>query len=636
MKRHSRTRTTGRPANRPYHETDSRSRENRRRFIIVFGIIGVAAAAVLIRYGTIMLAPPSENPLGAHSAVERGPILDRNGRILAIQTQLDTVWAWRPDIEDADAVARELAPIIGQDVEQLAGRLGGTAGSVTIKRTISPAESAAIRELQAEGGLVGIRLRQDSGRAYPEQATLGPVLGFVGDDGYGLEGIEYTMEQWLSPRDTAEEYGNQVFLTIDLNIQYESERLARAAMEEHDADSVVILTMDAETGDLLGYAAEPGYDPNQFRQIPEEERRNRPIADVYEPGSVLKVFTIASFLQLGGITMDSTFLADAVYEGTDPPITDLGYYGVLDTTGVIRRSSNVGAATASETVSARDFYNMLRLFGFGEESGIELNGESSGLLAPLDDWSARTKPTIAIGQEIAVTAIQVISGATVFANRGILLKPNIVERVVSPSGRVLRDYGRTPVREVVSAEVAQSILGAMEEAVADDLGTGRRIRYEGLRVAAKTGTAEMVDPETGTYSDVAFLASTLAIVPADNPSVIIYIAIDYPKGPEFYGGRIAAPVVREYLDFLVPYLGIPVEGDNRITQPGQIVVSPIVLPPLGETVPDYRGLPKRALLPLLERDDVTVDIRGYGWVESQQPAPGTPFTEGMTLTLELE
>jgi cell division protein FtsI (penicillin-binding protein 3) len=609
-----------------------------RRFFVVFGLIAIILVLILIRYGSIMLGEPAGVP-GVGSAqsgsLERGPILDRNGRILAIQTRLDTVWAWRPEIADPVGVALALSPALGLEPESLAEKLTGNTGSVTIKRTISPAESASVRQLQAQGLIPGVRLREDYGRSYPERSSLGAVVGFVGDDGEGLSGIEYTMEPWLIPAADGQLFGNQVFLTVDMSIQYESERLASRALNDYQADSVVLLTLDSRSGDVLGYASVPGYDPNRFADYPDDERRNRPITRVYEPGSVFKIFTIGSFLQLGGIRADSVFATTGIYDRTVPPIRDLANYGTIDTQGIIRFSSNVGAALASETVDARPFYNMLRLFNFGEETGIELNGEERGLLATPEDWSPRTKPTLAIGQEIGVTALQLASAATVFANRGILLKPNIVDRIVTPNGRVLKDYGRTPVREVLSPGVAAIILDAMESAVRDE-GTARRLRYEGLRIAAKTGTAQTIDPETGTYSEDRFLASTLAILPVESPSVIVYVAIDNPRSGEFYGGRIAAPLVREYLDFLVPYLGIPVEGIADYTLPDRVTVQATELPEITTVIPDYSGLPKRTLLPLLARSDIAVRFEGYGWVASQSPAPGTPFVPGMELVLEFE
>lgn len=607
----------------------------RGRLYTVFAIVGIVVVLIITRYASIMLTDSSQAVSAAGpTRIERGPILDRNGRILAIQTELETVWAWRPEVNAPRQTAGELAPLLDLDADSLAERLTGTSGSVTIKRTISPGESEAIREARERGELQGVRLRPDNGRSYPERDSLAPVIGFVGDEGRGLTGIEYTMESWLRPQQ-GNTYGNQVFLTVDMNIQYESERLAQQALETYDADSVMLLTMDARTGDLLGYASLPSFDPNQFREYSDDVRRNRPISTVYEPGSVFKIFSIGSLLQLGAIDMETTYATTGSYAGTRPPIRDLANYGTIDTTGILRLSSNVGAAIASEQANERSFYNMLRLFGFGEETGIDLNGEEAGLLARPDEWSGRTKPTLAIGQEIAVTAVQLMSAATVYANSGVLIKPNIVDKVVSPSGRVVLDYGRTPVREVLSPRTARDVLGAMEQAVAGN-GTARRLEYEGLRIAAKTGTAEKLDPRTGTYSEEAFVASTLAILPVDDPSWIIYMVIDHPRGDEFYGGRIVTPIIREYLDFLVPYLDLPVEGDNRIVHTGRITVTPVGLPPITDVVPDFTGLPKRVLLPLLDRDDLRVVVDGYGWVARQDPPPGTPLEPGMTIELELE
>ena len=588
---------------------------------------------IVFRYGSLMIGGQGVPSAVQPPRIERGPILDRHGTILAIQNELETVWAWRPEIEDPDRVARELAPLIDVNPAELRTKLSGPTGSVTIKRTISPAESEAIRAAREAGRLRGVRLRPDFGRTYPEQDSLAAVIGFVGDDGQGLEGIEYSMESWLAPG-TDGTYGNQVFLTVDMNIQHESERLARRALQEHRAASVVILTLDSRSGDILGYASVPSYDPNQFAVYPDRARRNRPIADVYEPGSVFKVFSVASFLQLGAIDVHTSFATNGRYTRTSPPIRDLSNYGTIDTSDIIRLSSNVGAAMASDEVTDRAFYNMLRLFGFGERTGSGMNGEEIGLLSRPENWSGRTRPTLAIGQEIAVTALQLATAATVFANSGVLIKPNIIDRIVSPAGRIVQNYGRSPVREVVSADTAERVLLAMEQAVTG--GTAQLLAYDGLRVAAKTGTAEKIDPRTGRYSSVAFIASTLAVLPVDDPSLIIYMAIDHPAAGEVYGGRIVTPVIREYLDFLVPYLGIPLEGERSIVHPGRITVAPVRVPALGDTMPDFIGLPKRSLLPLLEEEDINVRIEGFGLVARQHPEAGAPLTPGTTIHLELE
>lgn len=604
---------------------------DRRRYFAVFILTAAAVVVIAVRYVTIMVGGAAAVTAAETPVPERGPILDRNGRILSIQTQLDTVYAWREDIDDSAQTAELLAGLLDLSNRQIAERLRGS-GAATIQRRISPSQSEEIIALKSEGRLPGIHLRPDVGRAYPHQSMLGHIIGFVGDDGVGLNGIEYTLDEYLRPSE-GRQFGDQVFLTIDLLLQHEAERLAQETLEIHDAEWVILGVMDATNGDLLSLASVPGYDPNRFGSYPASDWRARPFTDAYEPGSVFKIFSIASFLQLGGISPTDAFVTNGVYDSTDPPIHDLANYGTVNTTGIITYSSNVGAAYASEQVAAEPFYQMLKLFGFGEETGIEINGEARGILARPPQWSGRTKPTLAIGQEIAVTAIQLLAATSAFANDGVLLRPNIVDKIVSPSGQVIEDYGRNPVRQVIDPDVAQTILAAMETAVQD--GTARRLQYDGLRIAAKTGTAERIDPATGRYSETDFLASTVAVLPVDSPEVIIYVAINNPQAGEHYGGRIAAPVVRTLLDFLVPHLNIPVAGSRVATHPGRVELEEIVLPPLEDVVPDYSGLPKSALLPLLERDDLNVTIVGYGWVVDQSPEPGAAVEPGMQLQLEL-
>jgi cell division protein FtsI (penicillin-binding protein 3) len=615
------------------------SAPNRRRLKLMFLFIGLVTALVLYRFGTVMLAgespPPPRN--GEERPGERGPILDRNGRILALQTELDTVTAWTPHIENPAAVAETLSAILGTEAEELRERILSSSGYLVIQRTVTPSQSEEIEAAIEAGALAGVQLEPDVGRSYPEKDLASHVLGYVGLGNRGLEGIEYTMNEELEPDPENDGYGNQVFLTIDVNIQHELERLGREARERHDADSVMLLAMEADSGKLLAYASIPGFDPNRFQAFDEDARRNRPISFIYEPGSVFKIFSVAAFLELGGIDPGDTFQTSGGYVNQQAgfEIKDLGDYGDITTRGILKYSSNVGAAYASETVSAESFYHMIKLFGFGEETGILLNGEERALLRRPTRWSGRTQQTVAIGQEIGVTAIQMISAASVFANDGILLKPHIVSKIVSPDGKVLESYGREPVREVLSPATTKTIVDAMREATQPD-GTARRIRIEGLEIAAKTGTAEVFDPDLGTYSDEEFIASTLAMFPAETPQVILYVVIDHPRSGGFYGGRIAVPVAKDAIEYMLDYLAIPTETDEVIEHSGRVQVSRPELPEIEDTIPDLSGLPKRSLLPLLGLEELEVRIEGSGWVVSQDPPPGTPIEPGMTLRVELE
>lgn len=616
----------------------------RRRVATVGVVVLVFAALILLRYAGIMMSGAPRTPVASSPDLERGPILDRRGRILAIQTRLDTVTAWKPEIRNIEQTAALLAEILDGDAVELAGRLAAADGFLIVERTITPSQSDRIRAERAAGNLPGIRLEADTGRSYPEREAAAAVIGFTGVDNIGLAGIEFMFSTELLPSESdatrvgqALAMGNQVFLTLDLAIQSAADDLGRRLLDEHQADAVMIVVGDVRTGQLLAVSSLPSFDPNHFREYTEEERRNDFVSRIYEPGSVFKVFSVASFLELGGIDPGSSFDTSGGYASAagEAAITDLADYGRVNPEEIIKFSSNVGAAYASETVDPGSFYTLLTRFGFGRRTGIDLNGEEQGLLAPPERWSGRSSATISIGQEIGVTAAQIFAASTALANDGVLLRPQIVDRIVSPTGEVIRRFTREPVREVLSPEVARLILSYMDAATGPD-STARRIRVEGVPVAAKTGTAEVFDPELGTYSQDHFIASTLALVPSDAPELVVYVMIDRPRGAEFYGGRIAAPAVDEMIEFLVPYWDIPRDTDTVVTHSGRILAPEPELPEINGTVPDFTGLPVRTLLPLLARDDVRVSIDGSGWVVRQEPAPGTPVERGMELRLELE
>jgi len=617
--------------------------KTQRRYKFVFGFLTICVGLVIFQYARVMLSGgPQGNVAGnGERQVERGPILDRNGRILAIQTRLNTVTVWTPDLANLAETADQLASILDLDAPALLEQFKGANGFLVVKRTVTPTQSERIQELIDAGQLQGVTLRPDTGRTYPEGTLAANVIGYVGIDNTGLDGIEYTFDPQLSPAPSSATsgttYGDQIFLTLDVNIQNAMDDLARTAFKENDADSVMLLVMNSQSGEILSYSSIPTFDPNHFDTYSVAERKNLPIAKVYEPGSVFKIFSISSFLELGGITPSDHFNTSGGYVDRQGGFTikDLGDYGRIDPEQIIKYSSNVGAAYASQTVTADSFYHMLRLYGFGAQTGVALNGEEQGLLKTPDSWSGRTQQTMAFGQEIGVTALQVITAATVFANDGVLLRPHIVKKIVSPTGELIQEYKRQPVREVLSAKTAHTMLSFMHSATQPG-GTAHRIRIDGLDISAKTGTAEVFNSRLGEYSKKDFIASCLAIFPTENPRLIVYLVIEHPRGKDIYGGRIAVPVVRDAAQFLVPYLGIHKEGDTVIEHDGRVTVSEPSLPQITDTIPDLTGLPKRTLLPLLAREDLQVEIEGNGWVVRQNPPPGTAFSPGMTLRLELQ
>ena len=610
-----------------------------RRLILFVSFLVLCMAALIVRYTMFMIVDghPAGDPVVRLPEVERGPILDRHGRVLAVTIERDSVTAWAPSVTGPDASAALLADILDlrdQDVR----RLFDADGFVYVKRHVTPEQSAAILAARDLGELRGIGLQAEQARSYPEGELAAHVLGFVGVDNVGLEGIENSFNYVLAPDTIAPEgsevFGHQVFLTLDVNVQHAMEQLAADARAEHDADAVYIVVATADTGEILAYAAQPSFDPNAYATVPKERWRNAIATMPYEPGSVFKIFTMASLLQSGAITPSMTFPSPGYYRrklpgGGTVRIGDLGVYGDLDAENILRYSSNAGTAHASDRIDADTFYHMLRAFGFGESTGSPFPGESAGTLRNTDQWSGRTKPTIAIGQEISVTALQVIQGASAFTNGGMLLRPQLVREVVAADGTVVKPFAAEPVRRVVAPEVAARVLAMMETAATK--GTGRLAQLNGYRIATKTGTAQVYDRETGTYSDEHLIASILGVFPADDPRFISYVVIQHPKGKQRYGGLIAAPLLKKVSRFLTTYYRMQPNDADPLLHPAHIVVSATPHLTVGNAVPDLAGLPLRRLLPLLELTDVAVALHGSGYVTRQDPAPGSPLAAGSTL-----
>ena len=603
-------------------------------------LLTVFALIIAVHFGRIMLAPTeSANIPSSILNVERGPILDRNGRLLAIQTELPTVTVWTPYIDEKEQVATSLSQILNIPYEEILAKLNIANRDIIIKRTIPPAEAEVIGLLKQQGELRGVNLRRSVERIYPEGRSASHVIGFVGTENIGLEGIEFTQDSLLSPPSIEpgeRSYGKQIFLTLDIVIQHAVEEIADRLMEEHGPDSVMVIVMDAKSAEILSYVSKPDYNPNTFNEYDDDSRRNRPVQMSYEPGSVFKVFSLTAIMQLGGIGDDSIFNTSGGYLNSqiNIPITDLGDYGNIGPEGIITFSSNVGAAYASDTVDRRNFSQMLQQFGFGQVTGIELNGEEQGLLAPVNRWSGRSKPTIAIGQEVGVTAIQMVQAATALANKGSMLRPQIIKRIVDSSGELIQEQGRQELRKVLRSDVAEQMLRYMQNASRGG-GTGRRVFIEGTNISVKTGTGEVFDPARRAYSDELFVASTLAILPTEDPELIIYLVIQHPRGESFLGGVIAAPAVREVAAFLIPYLQIGAEPDTQGLPQTLEILEP-VLPDITLGIPDFRGLPLSTVVPLYARRDISVQIYGSGWVKRQVPPPGSEYQEGMHIELYLE
>ncbi len=620
-------------------------------------VLGIFASLVMARYAQLALTAEKSGEVGLDDSGERGTIQDRNGRVLAMDVPKYNISIWRPSTK-AETFRREipeLAKILGIPAESIASRYDdGSQNYFYIARRVSSETARPIIEAKKTGKFKGVQADEVSGRLYPEGKLASHLIGFTGEGNIGLDGIETKYESELKPKprkatdgtgrnlDPGRKVprGDTVTLSIDANLQYMIEEIMEGAVKANGASAALALAMDVRTGEILAYVGGQGFDLNKYASFDVEKRRDLLSLYSYEPGSVFKLFSMASILDMGAITTKTIFDCDGAYRRTLPSgekivIKDLGVYGKQNYAGVLAHSSNAGVGYASDRVSENDLYERLKTFGFGMKTGIGLSGESAGSLREPEKWSGRSKPTIAIGQEVMVTALQMVTAGAAIANGGFLLKPTTVSRIETADGEQVFAHEAQLVRRVVSEETSKAILDAMET-TASMQGTGWRAKVSDIRMAVKTGTAQMIDPKTRAYSEKDYIASTMGIFPADNPRVVLYIAIIKPRGASYLGGQIAAPVLRDAAEAVLSCIDIERGKSPTVVHEGSVVLPVETLATIGSTMPDFTGFPKRSLLPLLERKDLRIVINGDGYVQSQQPAPGSAVGEGAKIIFNLK
>ena len=622
--------------------------EKTRKAFFIFALAFIALCGIIGRYFQIMvLSPRDESASQKNYRVERGPILDRNGVVLAIQTRLFRVSGWRPTLKNPDYVAKKLSEILEIPEEEIKAKFEKKGGDlIQLARKVSFEAAEKIQDLLKSGEISGIRVDNDYGRLYPEKELASHLIGFAGEDNKGLDGIELQMDKYLYPAGNQDAisgvvYGNQVYLTIDVNIQNFAQQASMDVMEQYEPlDGVITLVADAKTGEILAYVSMPELDLNNYTKYRADDpiKRNKPVIYTYEPGSVFKVFSISSFMHIpNGITAESRFFCNGFYTNViGNPIKCTGKHGDIDTGDIIKYSCNPGTCTASESVSPDEFYFMIKQFGFGEPSGVELPGEEKGNVRPPAKWSDRSKPTMAMGQEVQVNAMQIIKAATAISNHGIMLTPHVIKKVVDATGHLVFENEKQTVMEVVSQKVADEMLLMMERASVDR-GTARRHNVGGIRMSMKTGTAQVYDEVIKKYSDEKFTASCIAIFPTEDPQYIIYNVVFHPmKGGITTGAGIAVPAVGKLANDIISYKGMARKGDTVLGFDGSIEGAQEKNYSVIDVIPDFTGASKKHLLPLFKDDRFNLIIKGEGWVVKQSPEPGTPVEPGMTLEFELQ
>jgi cell division protein FtsI (penicillin-binding protein 3) len=510
---------------------------------------------------------------------KRGNIYDASNRKIAASIDVVSVGVHPKKIKDVRATVKALSDIFHIDRQELISNLYSTKPFVWIKRQITPKEAKMLADLN----LPGIVLKPEFSRFYPNKFLGAQVVGFCGLDGKGIEGVEYYYNAELqgtedrvkvtkdalgrrfeSEKTTiSDSDGNNLVLTIDGAIQHITEKALEEAVVGFSGKSGMAIVMDPRTGGILALANYPSYNPNAFREYSKGELRNRALTDPFEPGSTMKIFSVAAAIESGIYKPTTLFNCEnGAYKVGTNVVHDTHSYGMLTVQEIIKYSSNIGAVKVGQGIGAEILYKNLRNFGFGEKTGIDCAGETSGTLAPYTKWRKIDAGTIAFGQGISVSAIQLITATAAIANGGILMKPHFVRAVTDANGGVIKKIEATPVRRAISSETARVIRQMMKEVITTG-GTGVNAALEGYAVCGKTGTAQKI--ENGAYARGKYVSSFIGFVPADHPEAVILVIVDEPQ-KRYYGGTVAAPAFKRIALETLGYLNIsPQNIPNRLT-----------------------------------------------------------------------
>ena len=511
---------------------------------------------------------------------KRGTIYDRHGRPLAISLDAASVFAHPSLVQDPRAAATRLAKVLKQPARAIRAKLKSDRPFVWVERQVDPDQAEAISKLD----LPGVGLVPEGKRYYPKKTTAAHLIGFVGVDNRGLEGVELQYDyllggepqSFLSSRvdalrrvvfreAEASPTVSDLYLTIDEVIQHVAERKLEEAVRGSEARAGTVIVMDPRTGEILALANTPSYNPNVYGEFSPASRRNRALTDPYEPGSAFKTVLAAAALEEGVVKPADLFYGeDGTIDVAGTTIRDHKRHGWMTFRDVVAYSSNVGAIKVGMKVGKARFYNYITSFGFGVPTGVDLPGENRGVIRRPPQWSGLSLGALSIGHEISTTPIQLITAMSAVANGGHLVRPYVLKAVHHPDGSV-EEIQPFPIRRVISPETAQTLTSIFTEVVAR--GTGQAAALPGYPVAGKTGTAQKIDRQTGTYSSRKVVASFVGYVPAENPRLAILVVIDEPGGIA-WGGTVAAPVFREVAQEALSYLEIPpvVPPDERVAR----------------------------------------------------------------------
>ncbi|MDO7905410.1 stage V sporulation protein D [Paenibacillus sp. JX-17] len=626
----------------------------RRRILICLVGLLVLFGALVVRLAYVQLGQGAELSAKAEDswrrnipfAAKRGEILDRNGSALTYNVSSPTIMAIPVQVKEPQQTAAKLAPILGMTEEKVLQLITKKKSNVNIQpggRKITMEKAQQIRDLK----LPGIVVAEDNKRYYPYGDLAAHILGFTGIDNQGLAGVEKTYndnltgingniaylsdaggrlmpgssEKYVAPKD-----GLNLELTIDKSIQSIIERELDQAMVKYQANSALSIAMNPKTGEVLGMASRPSYEPAQYQNYASEVyNRNLPIWMTYEPGSTFKIITLAAALEEKKVDLQNERFFDPGYievGGARLRCWKKGGHGSQTFLQVVENSCNPGFVTLGQRLGKDSLFSYIKNFGFGRKTGIDMSGEASGILFKPSQVGPVELATTAFGQGVSVTPIQQVTAVSAAINGGKLYKPHIAKAWVNPdTGKVVNTVEPELVRQVISEETSKKVREALESVVAK--GTGRPAFIDGYRVGGKTGTAQKVI--NGRYSTSEHIVSFIGFAPADDPQIVVYTAVDNPKGIQF-GGVVAAPIVQNILEDALHVMQVPPRKD-QLAREYKYGETPIV------TVPDLTGATVQDLYEDLNMNFMLAKSGSGNTVISQAPKAGSRVERGSTIRI---
>ncbi len=646
--------------------------------LVPFAVLGIRAAHLSVDERGIARGEHQTRRI-LKLAPGRGAIVDSTGAELALSVESPSIYAIPSSIDDIDVAIAKLAPILGWKRQKLADRIRDRQSFLFLARWVTPERAQQVLDL----GLTGVGVLDEPRRIYPHRHLAAQLLGFANIDGEGVRGIEQQEDDWLRgmarripvERDARgrklwiggdpqwNTAGGDVALTIDATLQAQAEEALRETIEASGARGGIVIVMDPWTGDILTLAENPSFDPNHFRSLDFASTRSRAFADAIDPGSTLKTFLIAAALEEGVLQVDDIVdCEDGSFRIPGKTIHDHHPNGGLTPAGILRVSSNIGAVKIAYQLGRAAHYRALRRFGFGSTTNSRFPSESAGVLRPWKKWMPVDHATIAYGQGISVTPIQLAAATAVLANGGLWVQPRLVSARRPPGGN-WHSSRPEPGHRVIREDTASAILEMLEGVVSPD-GTGSLAGLKDIRVGGKTGTPQKYDRVSQSFSPDRHEAWFMGVVPADAPRLVIVVRVDEARRPAHTGGATAAPLFARVAAAQLTRYGIFTEPEQRLAKPSPTVIVARSEPPLSVSaaprkpaprsrpsasrpskptlveqltslgdhvlLPDFRGRTV-AEVKQMTTGRIEVNISGQGRAVTQQPPPGTVFARNSGL-----